>query len=367
MKTIFFRIIILIQIYLLLPHFNNQVFGSNVEPLYSSFKLDLKSVFSKNELTDLNLKIYYAVKVGIIKAYKNDSLTSFLSKEEVLKIGIYEKMIEILDPNDPTKKNFIDSNIIVPFDPKDILSTYRVSYKIIYDYNNDFSLEFTGLSLQFSWYNYININLYFVSMADLKKLFGSEKTTDLFSGCYKAFYNAINFDSTTKSDFLASFSFRVDEYLGSTFRYDINRKMVISAFQLSSDTQISYHVYKTYKLDTTYAFEDFIYLELIIKDTGESIESFESEKKWDWGERANYYSVAFRWSYYPEKMLATMDISAFSFNIVYYYRGKIIDTDKYFWFNWNDALKVYSPVEITILKYTFYKAFAVFLDNVGRS
>ncbi|MCX6190350.1 MAG: gliding motility protein GldN [Bacteroidetes bacterium] len=94
-------------------------------------KINLCMKWPKNPLYDL---IYKAVtEKATLVAYKSDSLTSFYTAEEVLKLGSYDKNIQVYpDPNDPYYA--IDSVIPVRFKPEEIRK-YKLIEEWIFDRN----------------------------------------------------------------------------------------------------------------------------------------------------------------------------------------------------------------------------------------
>ncbi len=94
-------------------------------------KINLCMKWPKNPLYDI---VYKAVtEKGTLTAYKSDSLTSFYTPEEVLKLGSYDKTIQVFpDPNDPYYS--IDSVVPVRFKPEDI-KKYKLVEEWIFDRN----------------------------------------------------------------------------------------------------------------------------------------------------------------------------------------------------------------------------------------
>lgn len=94
-------------------------------------KINLCMKWPKNPLYDI---IYKAVtEKATLVAYKSDSLTSFYTAEEVLKLGSYDKNIQVYpDPNDPYYA--IDSVIPVRFKPEEIRK-YKIIEEWIFDRN----------------------------------------------------------------------------------------------------------------------------------------------------------------------------------------------------------------------------------------
>ncbi len=94
-------------------------------------KINLCMKWPKNPLYDM---IYKAVtEKATLVAYKSDSLTSFYTAEEVLKLGSYDKNIQVYpDPNDPYYA--IDSVIPVRFKPEEI-KKYKLIEEWIFDRN----------------------------------------------------------------------------------------------------------------------------------------------------------------------------------------------------------------------------------------
>lgn len=94
-------------------------------------KINLCMKWPKNPLYDI---IYKAVtEKATLVAYKSDSLSSFYTAEEVLKLGSYDKNIQVYpDPNDPYYA--IDSVIPVRFKPEEIRK-YKIIEEWIFDRN----------------------------------------------------------------------------------------------------------------------------------------------------------------------------------------------------------------------------------------
>jgi gliding motility associated protien GldN len=94
-------------------------------------KINLPLKWPKNPLYNI---IYDAVsEKATLIAYKNDSLSSMLTPEDVLKLGSYDKNIQVFpDPNDPYYS--IDSIIPVRFKPEEIRK-YKLVEEWIFDRN----------------------------------------------------------------------------------------------------------------------------------------------------------------------------------------------------------------------------------------
>jgi gliding motility associated protien GldN len=92
-------------------------------------KINLCMKWPKNPLYNI---IYRDVtERGTLPAYRSDSLTSLLTPEDVLKLGSYDKTIQVYpDPNDPYYS--IDSVVPVRFKPEDIKK-----YKLIEEWDFD--------------------------------------------------------------------------------------------------------------------------------------------------------------------------------------------------------------------------------------
>lgn len=76
----------------------------------------------------LNRLLYEAVANGDLTAYRNDSLESFYTPEEVMEIGGYEETVQIYpDPDDPYY--YYDSVIYSPFD-----ETKIIKYQLLEDW-----------------------------------------------------------------------------------------------------------------------------------------------------------------------------------------------------------------------------------------
>ena len=109
------------------------------ETVYGSIGINLTSLLGKDKLLALNTKLYQAAVNGQIKAYRNDSMVSFYTKNEVSERGTFQSVVEIPDPADPKKESYTDSVIVVPFQAKDIVSN-SISFKLLYDEENNFRL-----------------------------------------------------------------------------------------------------------------------------------------------------------------------------------------------------------------------------------
>jgi gliding motility associated protien GldN len=94
-------------------------------------KINLPLKWPKNPLYNI---IYTAVtEKATLVAYKNDSLSSLYTPEEVLKLGSYDKNIQVFpDPDDPYYA--IDSIIPVHFKPEEI-KKYKLIEEWIFDRN----------------------------------------------------------------------------------------------------------------------------------------------------------------------------------------------------------------------------------------
>ncbi len=94
-------------------------------------KINLPLKWPKNPLYNI---IYTAVtEKATLIAYKNDSLSSLYTPEDVLKLGSYDKNIQVFpDPNDPYYS--IDSMIPVHFKPEEIRK-YKLIEEWIFDRN----------------------------------------------------------------------------------------------------------------------------------------------------------------------------------------------------------------------------------------
>ncbi len=94
-------------------------------------KINLCMKWPRNPIYNI---IYKAVtEKATLVAYKSDSLSSFYTAEEVLKLGSYDKTIQVYpDPNDPYYA--IDTVIPVRFKPEDI-KKYKLIEEWIFDRN----------------------------------------------------------------------------------------------------------------------------------------------------------------------------------------------------------------------------------------
>jgi gliding motility associated protien GldN len=97
-------------------------------------KMNLIMKWPRNPLYRI---IYEAVTKGYgsapITAYTSDSLTSVMTAEEVLKLGVTTTATQIIDPNDPDGERLIDTIIRNEFVPKDGIRRYMIMEDWIFD------------------------------------------------------------------------------------------------------------------------------------------------------------------------------------------------------------------------------------------
>ncbi len=81
---------------------------------------------------------------GLLKPYRNDSLSSIFTPEEILKRGTRDFVTQVENPLDPD--NPIDSTVTIPFDPASI-KKYRIMEDWIFDYNySDFKAKIIAIA-----------------------------------------------------------------------------------------------------------------------------------------------------------------------------------------------------------------------------
>ena len=147
--------------------------------------------------------------------------------------------------------------------------------------------------------------------------------------------------------------------MGDVIRFAINGKMFVATILASSDTAKPIAAYKTNKLTTTLPNEELFEFDPYQNDPSNR-ENVVGENHFFGGLSSRCYSLCYTWHYDSEKQIATAHLSAFGMYIFYFNESKKRDSRTYFWIDWKDAPKIYSSVEISILKYIFYKSFANF-------
>ena len=81
---------------------------------------------------------------GNLKPYRNDSLTSIFTPEEILKRGTRNFVTQVEDPLDPDNPK--DSTVVIPFDPVSI-KKYRIMEDWIFDHNySDFRAKIIAIA-----------------------------------------------------------------------------------------------------------------------------------------------------------------------------------------------------------------------------
>lgn len=366
---------IFIALFLISTLFTNKIQGQNVQPLYSNLQIDLKNFMPIDDIISMNLKLYNAALNGSIKAYMSDTVASFYTKKEVLKLGTTEEYMLVPDESDPKKKNEIYKLIVNPFNPNSISSTNSISFKMVYDEKNDFSIEFLGLSLNYTYYfgaNPIALQkLFVVSKADISKLLGEEQCSQLFANCYKAMIKTINTDSVIAESNTTTFQFKLDDFMGDGIRFDFNNSMwdAVNGLGLSGFTK-PYPAYKTPDLKTRYNPDELwgsinhpAYY-LAKPDSTEIIDTTISSAH-EWTSRiadCKRYTLNYKWSYVPDKMIAHPTLSAIGLYFDYYLGGTSTFHQTIFWLDWNDAATIFPTVETTFFKYSIFKAFADFKE-----
>lgn len=361
MKTIAKKVQILLAIALLIVQFPLNALAATQKQLHSNIIIDLTYLIGKSQIAALNRTLFNAVLNSEIHAYRNDSLVSVYTTNQI-NSGSSIKTIQIADKTDRHGKDKIDTAIVVPFDQQKI-SSNSISFNVVFDEKTNFQLEFSGFSLNFycsSSDPTTNIQQMFViSKADLYKTLGEKQTTQLFSNCYRSMIKFINSDSTLSSDTISSFNVKLDNYMGDVIRFAVNGKMFVATILASSDTTKPIPAYKTNKLGTHYTQEELLDFNPYQNDPSNR-ENVVGENHFFGGLSTRCYSLCYTWQYDSEKMIATANLSAFGMYIFYFNESKKRDSRTYFWIDWKDVPKIYSSVEISILKYIFYKSFANF-------
>ena len=88
--------------------------------------------------------IHDNVMKGVLKPFRNDSLTSIYTPEEILKRGTRDFVTQVENPLDPD--NPIDSTVTIPFDPASI-KKYRIMEDWIFDHNySDFRAKIIAIA-----------------------------------------------------------------------------------------------------------------------------------------------------------------------------------------------------------------------------
>jgi hypothetical protein len=344
--------------------------GVKTEPMYCNVSIDLKPFYPADTLIKMNTLIYNAAIKGDITGYWTDSLNSKGTKEEILSKGGSEEAIQMTDPTDPKGERTIDTVIRNPFNPKDI-SSNCVSYLLKYDdKKGECQVEFTGFApcyaLIIAGQNLGTNSMFYISKADLIKLFGEKKTKELFANCYKALLKSINYKKEITPEKITSFHFCIHEYVGNYLLLELNPKMYASVTTGSPLLP----AYQSDSLTKTYTKEE-------VLGRGVSTESIQMPDPNDpKGERlmdtvisnpfrpldTKIYSLSFEWKYDAEKMIAFPTIHAIGMSLVYE-KDKKPAYNTLFWFDWKDANKIYSITEINVLKYTFFRVLGTFRDS----
>jgi hypothetical protein len=348
--------------------------GVKTEPMYCNVVIDLKPFYPADTLIKMNTLIYNAATKGEITGYISDSLKMKLTKEEILKKGSSEETAQIADPSDPKGERLIDTVIRTSFNPKEI-TLNSLSYILKYDdKKGEYQVEFTGFApcfnLMVAGQNLGNYSLFYVSKEDLVKLFGKEKTTELFANCYKALLQSLNYKKETKPEKITSFHFCINEFVGNYMMFEINKKMYAAVTTGIPAGSPVFPAYQSDSLSKTYTPEE-------VLGRGTSEENVQIPDPNDpngttlidtvilnsFRPGGNKYScISFEWKYDAEKMIAIPTINAIGMSLVYE-KDKKPAFNTLYWLGWKDANKIYSITEINFLKYTFFRVLGNYNDT----
>lgn len=148
----------------------------------SRMKVDLKKPLGENFVFELNEKIYNEVINGNLKAYKNDSLNSIYTSEELIYQGATENLIVVTPDSSYTEYTY-DSIILSIFESSMIVSNL-ISKKWIHNKANN---TFTGKLNAFSITHNLKVEgivipdqpLFWIKYNDLKKVTTKEKFAEI--------------------------------------------------------------------------------------------------------------------------------------------------------------------------------------------
>lgn len=119
--------------------------------------------------------IHDNVMAGKLNGYRNDSLMSFYTPEDILKRGTREFSTTVQDPNFPDDPSMTkDTAIVIPFDPSTI-KKYRIMEDWIFDHNySDFRAKIIAIAPLFKPI-FAGVELgeqpvYWVKMDDLREI-----------------------------------------------------------------------------------------------------------------------------------------------------------------------------------------------------
>lgn len=331
--------------------------------------IDLKPFYSEDSFANMNVKLYNAVIKGEATAYHSDSIQIKYTTEEALSKGAQQDYYQINDPTDPKGERLIDTFRTTAFDPKTIES-YLINYKLIYDeLKKEYQIVFTGLT---PLYEVIvggmalgRQGLFYVSKEDVVKVFGPKEATALFVNCYKALLKTLNYDKTGITDKTTSFYVNATDYLGQYILDGFNKKMYDAAVGLNANSPIV--AYQTAELTNFYSKNELLkrgcFDKSVLMMMASNTYPTDTIVKAPFCTEGNkLYSFSFEWKYDAIKMIAYPKLKAFGITLTTM-NGDIPEYSTLFWFDWKNANKIFSPVEESLLKYTFYKT----LENFKNS
>jgi hypothetical protein len=325
--------------------------------LYESIVIDLKPFLGKEAVRSLNWKIYNAAKENMITPYLSDSISGYYSNERFIK--------------NCTKSNIFnsDSNQNVPFEkelrPEDIISN-RIGFKLQFDEKNNFRLEFTGISLRIKkkYYQlYVGVeDLFYVSTTDMVKILGKDEAIHFFYQCFRAMLKTVHSDTLATPVNITTIDFYLKYIFTDSLRKEFNYKMIDCATSGTANLMKLLTVYTTENLNIKYTHSRI--MEMINQQPEGSKNSYETHEQniFCWRQKfydCHVYSFAEQWRYDSVNMTATASLVAFGIHYGWFnYDSVKVYSGCLFWISWKDAGKIFSPPELTLLKYSFFLCFS---------
>jgi hypothetical protein len=215
--------------------------------------------------------------------------------------------------------------------------------------------------------------LFYISIKDIIQLLGQRETAELFENCFKAMLKAVSYNFPVSNDNSTAHILTVYNVLSNKIDQELNNTMFTAVKNGLNKTTYSIPAFKTYKLTEIYSVKQ-IKSWILESKSDIHIDTLNPYKNdSDWMERHIYfpldemdYSLSYHWSYNHEKMIAAPSVTAFGLNVIYHPDTLSFKRCTFFWLDWNDVIHIYSPVEVTLLKYAFYKSFIDFQDQKSR-
>jgi len=330
-------------------------------------RIDLNEVMEQKKVSEFNQKLYQLALDGKITAYKDDSLLSFYTKEEVSLRGGTTEIIEYVP--DPAEPDFwVDSTIVSPFNPKDIACNY-VALEYIFDHaKGNFKVRFKSVSPGFKFiFSGIDLGmqpLFLVSLEDLQKNFDKDFVADMVEASLKAMVKTYSYVLPHKEEGISSTFINMSENCGM-LTWLLNPKLYESAITGLDAAPVP--GYKTDALKDTYTPEEALSLggvEEIIEYAPDPAFPDDLMDTTIWNPfrfiDSKYHMVCLKWTIDKNKMEAIPAIQAVSLTYLVP-PGCILPL---FWIKGSDFEKILNETELRCYNYALFYSFATFyLDN----